>query len=114
MAELAAAETIVSATRAAFGGPVDILVNNAAVQVTRGLRDVEVSDYEAVYEVNVRGVILLTQAVLKCLRAPGRIVNISSVGARQGFAELSLYCSSKAAIEGLTRAWAGELGAVSA
>ena len=40
------------------------------------------------------------------------MVNISSVGARQGFAELSLYCSSKAALEGLTRSWAGELGGV--
>jgi 3-oxoacyl-[acyl-carrier protein] reductase len=39
-----------------------------------------------------------------------RIINISSVGARSGFAELSLYTSSKAALEGLTRSWAGELG----
>lgn len=114
MAELSAAETIVAASRDAFGPHVDILVNNAAVQITRGLRDVAVEDYEKVYEVNVRGVILLTQKVLGVLRSPGRIVNVSSVGARQGFAELSLYCSSKAALEGLTRAWAGELGKVSA
>lgn len=112
MSDLSAPEAIVKAARDAFGH-VDILVNNAAVQITRGLKDVSVNDYNAVYEPNIRGVILLTQAVLPHLRAPGRIINISSVGARQGFAELSLYCSSKAALEGLTRAWAGELGSVS-
>ena len=112
MSDPSAPESIVKATRDAFGH-VDILVNNAAVQITRGLKDVSVDDYNAVYEPNIRGVILLTQAVLPHLRAPGRIINISSVGARQGFAELSLYCSSKAALEGLTRAWAGELGSVS-
>lgn len=39
-----------------------------------------------------------------------RVINISSVGGRAGFANLSLYTSSKAALEGLTRSWAGELG----
>jgi 3-oxoacyl-[acyl-carrier protein] reductase len=54
---------------------------------------------------------LMTQAVLSHLRAPGRIINISSVGARYGFRDLSIYCSSKATLEGLTRCWAAELGA---
>jgi len=53
---------------------------------------------------------LLTQAILPHLRAPGRIINISSVGARSGLAGLATYCSSKAALEGLTRCWAAELG----
>lgn len=114
MADLSAATTIVDASLAAFGPHIDILVNNAAVQTTRALKDISVEDITGVYDVNIRGVILLTQAVLKHLRRPGRIINISSVGARQGFAELSLYCSSKAALEGLTRSWAGELGGVSA
>jgi 3-oxoacyl-[acyl-carrier protein] reductase len=113
MSDLSAPKTIVDATLAAFGPYIDILVNNAAIQTTRALKDITVEDYEGVYEVNVRGVILLTQAVLKHLRAPGRVINVSSVGARQGFAELSLYCGSKAALEGLTRSWAGELGGVS-
>lgn len=52
----------------------------------------------------------MTQAVLPHLAPKSRIVNISSVGARAGFANLSLYTSSKAAMEGLTRSWAGELG----
>jgi 3-oxoacyl-[acyl-carrier protein] reductase len=52
----------------------------------------------------------MTQAVVPHLRAPGRIINISSVGARHGFKDLSVYCSSKTALEGLTRCWAAELG----
>ncbi len=52
----------------------------------------------------------MTQAVLPHLRAPGRVINISSVGGRSGFATFSLYCSSKAALEGLTRCLAAELG----
>ena len=52
----------------------------------------------------------MTKAVVPHLRKPGRIINISSVGARAGFAGLSVYCSSKAAMEGLTRCWAAELG----
>lgn len=50
------------------------------------------------FNVNVRGVILLTQAVLPHLNPNARIVNISSVGARAGFKNLGLYCSSKAAL----------------
>jgi 3-oxoacyl-[acyl-carrier protein] reductase len=52
----------------------------------------------------------MTQAVLQYLPANGRIINIGSVGARAGFQGLGVYCSSKAAIEGLTRCWAAELG----
>jgi 3-oxoacyl-[acyl-carrier protein] reductase len=113
MGDLTAPSAIVAASLEAFGPHIDILVNNAAVQTTRALQDVSAEDIQGVFDVNVRGVILLTQAVLKHLRRPGRVVNISSVGARQGFAELGLYCGSKAALEGLTRSWAGELGGVS-
>jgi 3-oxoacyl-[acyl-carrier protein] reductase len=59
---------------------------------------------------NVRGTLLMTQAVSPYLAASGRIINLSSVGSRAAFAGLSIYCSSKAAIEGLTRCWAAELG----
>ncbi len=110
MGDLDAPEAMIKATLNAFGPQIDILVNNAAVQVTRNLSDITLDDYSAVYEPNVRGVIFLTQAVLPHLRAPGRIINISSVGARAGFAALSLYVSSKGALEAMTRAWATELG----
>lgn len=52
----------------------------------------------------------MSKEVLPYLRTPGRIINVSSVGARLGLKELSLYCSSKAAVEGMTRCFAAELG----
>ena len=110
MGDLASPGKIVSTTTEAFGPHIDILVNNAALQLTRTLPEITAADYERVYNVNIRGVILMTQAVIPRLRAPGRIINISSVGARAGFASLSLYTSSKAGLEGLTRSWAAELG----
>jgi 3-oxoacyl-[acyl-carrier protein] reductase len=89
---------------------IDILVNNAGIEVAKGLGDITTENYDKVYNLNVRGTILMTQAVLPYLSPGGRIINISSVGSRAGFKDLSLYCSSKAAIEGLTRCWAAELG----
>ena len=68
------------------------------------------NDFAQHYDLNVRAVVLMTKAVLPRLRRPGRIINISSTGSRQGFKGLSLYCSSKAAVEGLTRCYAAELG----
>lgn len=102
---------ILESTIQSFGPQIHILVNNAALQVTKSLSEISLSDYENVYNVNIRGTILLTQAVLPHLAPRARIINISSVGGRAGFANLSLYTSSKAALEGLTRSWAAELGA---
>jgi 3-oxoacyl-[acyl-carrier protein] reductase len=101
---------IVEQTVQAFGNHIDILVNNAGVELVKPLQEISVEDFSFVYDLNVRGPLLMTQAVVPHLRAPGRIINISSVGARHGFKELSVYCSSKTALEGLTRCWAAELG----
>jgi 3-oxoacyl-[acyl-carrier protein] reductase len=104
-------QQILEQTFQAFGTGVDILVNNAGAELVKPLQDITVEDFASVYNLNVRGPLLMTQAVLPYLRRPGRIINISSVGARYGFKDLSGYCSSKAALEGLTRCWAAELGA---
>ncbi|PLB51942.1 NAD(P)-binding protein [Aspergillus steynii IBT 23096] len=106
------ASTIIQTTLAAFSTPhVDILVNNAAGDVNASLADISLPDYASVFDLNVRAPLLLAQSVLPVLRRPGRIVNVGSVGSRCGFAGLSLYCASKAALEGFTRCWAAELGA---
>lgn len=89
---------------------VNILVNNAGVERVKSLAELSVEDYDAVFNLNVRGLILMTQAVLPYLQPKGRVINISSVGSREGFRNLGLYCASKAAVEGLTRVWATELG----
>ena len=105
-----APEEIVQATRSAFGDHIDILVNNAGCELVKSLGDISVDDFSFVYDLNVRAVAFMSKEVLPYLRAPGRIINLSSVGARLGFKDLSLYCSSKAAVEGMTRCLAAELG----
>ena len=107
-----APQELVTATLAAFGGQtIDILVNNAGCELVKPLGDLTAEDFSYVYDLHVRAVVLLTQAVVPHLpERGGRIINISSVGARAGFKDLSLYCSSKAALEGLTRCFAAELG----
>ena len=101
---------IVEATRTAFGEHIDILVNNAGSGTAGNLGDITTEDFAYTYDLNVRAVVLLSQATLPYLRSPGRIINIGSVGSRSGFKSMSLYCSSKAAVEGLTRCFAAELG----
>ncbi|RDW92682.1 SDR family NAD(P)-dependent oxidoreductase [Aspergillus mulundensis] len=101
---------IVAETICNFGDKIDILVNNAGKELVKRIEEVTVADFSSIYDLNVRAPMLTLQAVLPHLRAPGRIINIGSVGARHGFKELSIYCSSKAALEGLTRCWAAELG----
>ena len=108
--QIDAPRKIVQATRSAFGDHIDILINNAGCELVKSLGDISAEDFSYVYDLNVRAVLLMSQEVLPYLRPPGRIINLSSVGARLGFKELSLYCSSKAAVEGMTRCFAAELG----
>lgn len=110
LAELDAPAKIVTATREAFGDHIDILVNNAGVLFGKAVADTTAGDFADIFNVNVRAPLLLTKAVLPYLRAPGRIINMSSVGARASFPKMSLYVASKAAVEGLTRSLAQELG----
>ncbi|KAF2641423.1 NAD(P)-binding protein [Massarina eburnea CBS 473.64] len=106
-----APDKIVSATTEAFGEHIDILVNNAAVLLPGSILDATANDYAATFDVNVRGPLLMTKAVVPHLRAPGRIINISSIAARTGFDGLAVYSASKGALESLTRGLAAELGA---
>ncbi|TRM63386.1 hypothetical protein BD626DRAFT_402200 [Schizophyllum amplum] len=102
---------IVAATLAAFSTTtIDILVNNAGVELYRPLLGTTAADFAHVFDVNVRAPILMTEAALPYLRAPARIINISSIGARRGVPGYTVYDASKAAIEGFTRACAVELG----
>ncbi|KAM6525766.1 hypothetical protein FALCPG4_011301 [Fusarium falciforme] len=103
-------KTVIEATTAAFGEHIDILVNNAAIVCTKPLNDISNDDFNNSMNVNIRGPFLLTRALLPHLRTPGRIINISSVVARQGHPASSVYLASKAGLEGLTRALAAELG----
>ena len=100
---------IVQAAISAFGA-IDILVNNAGIQITKQLLDITREDFDSIYSLNVKGTVFMTQAVIPHLRTPGRVINISLVASRAGYSSISLYCSSKAALDGLARSWAAELG----
>ncbi|EPS35268.1 hypothetical protein H072_11581 [Dactylellina haptotyla CBS 200.50] len=89
---------------------INIIVNNAAVQIGLPIGDITPKEFTDTYTLNILAPMLLMKAALPHLAPRSRIINMSSVGGRSGFAGLSLYCSSKAALEGLTRSWAGELG----
>ena len=90
-------------------GPIDMLVNNAGMAVARGLDEITEEDFDRAIVVNLKSAFLCTQAVLPGMRARrwGRIVNVSSIGARIGAGSVSVaYGAAKAGIEGLTRAYA--------
>jgi NAD(P)-dependent dehydrogenase (short-subunit alcohol dehydrogenase family) len=110
--DLSAPREIVRATLAAFDvKDIDVLVNNAGVgSAATTLEQITLQEYDHVMTVNVRSVIFMTQAVLPYISKGGRVVNISSISARGGYATQSVYSASKAAVEALTRVWATELG----
>ena len=90
-------------------GPIDILVNNAGTALVRGLDDLTEEDFDHTIDTNLKSAFLCTQAVLPGMRARrwGRIVNISSIGARIGSGSVSVaYAASKAGVEGLMRGYA--------
>jgi 3-oxoacyl-[acyl-carrier protein] reductase len=92
-------------------GRIDILVNNAGVFEGAPVAEITLEHYERVYDVNIKGVLANTVAALKVMPEGGRIINISSGAARMSMAGASVYSSTKAALDTLTRIWAQELGA---
>lgn len=94
---------------AAFGR-VDILVNNAGIIRLGPAEDCPAEDYDAVMEVNLRSLFLLTRDIAKQMIAlgGGKIVNVCSVQSCRGGGGDAAYVASKHAVHGLTRAWANE------
>lgn len=93
----------------------DVLVNNAAIfssLVMRPFEEIPLAEWEDVMAVNVRGIFLTCRAAVPHLRAVGggKIVNISSAAYLQGRGNYMHYVASKAAVIGMTRSLATELG----
>lgn len=94
--------------------PFDILVNNAGTNRPRDFLDVTIEDYDAIMGLNVRAAFFLAQAVAQRMvdgKRGGSIINVSSQMGHVGAARRSVYCASKWAMEGMTKAMAIELGA---
>ena len=93
-------------------GPIEVLVNNAAVVKTQALLDVTGQDWDLIMGVNAKGLFFLLQAVGRRMAARGRgsIVNIASVAARSARPKQTVYGASKAAVLHLTKSAAAALG----
>jgi 2-hydroxycyclohexanecarboxyl-CoA dehydrogenase len=93
-------------------GPVRILVNNAATWVIKFFKDTTPAEAEHIFSVTVTGTMNLTRVALPDLTAKpgGRIVNIISASGRTGEAYMSVYAGAKAAVVGLTKSLAKEVG----
>lgn len=91
-------------------GPVDAVVNNVGMVRPAAVGEVELSDLDAVLDVNVRTAVQIVQAALPGMleRSWGRVVNVSSL-VTLGLPDRTSYGAAKAAMEFLTRGWAGEL-----
>lgn len=94
-------------------GPIDILINNAAIYPSKPFEEFTVAEHRAVQEVNVDAHIQCALSLVPGMRERGwgRIINVSSVTVYGGWDKLFPYVASKGAMIGLARAWARELGA---
>lgn len=91
-------------------GPVDVLVNNAGVSSVAAFLDITDRDWDRLMNVNLRGVLVVTQRVLAAMRErrSGRIINISSMAGKEGLPNLAHYCATKFGVIGLTQSLARE------
>ncbi|HAL39498.1 MAG TPA: NAD(P)-dependent oxidoreductase [Polaromonas sp.] len=94
-------------------GPFHILVNNAGMNRPKELVQLNDEDIDAVLDLNVKAAFYVTRVVVKELLAaglPGSVINVSSQMGWVGSPRRALYCASKHAIEGMSKALAWELG----
>jgi NAD(P)-dependent dehydrogenase (short-subunit alcohol dehydrogenase family) len=93
-------------------GRIDVLVNNAGINLKREFTEVTDEEFDRIIQTNVTAVFALSREVVKCMldrEIKGSIINISSMASQYGLPKVIAYTASKAAIEGMTRAMATEL-----
>ncbi|HSI38300.1 MAG TPA: glucose 1-dehydrogenase [Methylotenera sp.] len=102
-------ERLFTAAKNAYG-PIDILVNNAGIYTPSALDEITEEHFHKQFDLNVLGLLMSTQEAVKHFStAGGSIVNISSVVSSLGIAGLSVYSSTKGAVDSVTRSLAKEL-----
>jgi 3-oxoacyl-[acyl-carrier protein] reductase len=112
-ADSADAEAVVAAVEQTVRelGGIDILVNSAGIAVVAPIDDLRLEDFDRILAVNVRAVFVATQAAVKHMQSGGRIINVGSCNAeRVPNTGLSAYATSKAALVGLVKGLARDLG----
>lgn len=87
-------------------GDIDVLINNAGIDVTKSIMDMTVEEWDRVINVNLRAPFLLTKLVLPMMikNNRGHIINIISTAALRGWTEASAYHASKWGLRGFTQA----------
>ena len=109
-ADPAAVRSAVEQAVAAFGG-LDVLVNNAGTAIPKPFEEATLEEMNRVIDINLRGVLITTQAALKHLNDGGRIINIGScVGERMGTPGLATYAATKGAVKMFTQGLSREVG----
>jgi glucose 1-dehydrogenase len=96
----------------AAAGAVDVLVNNAGIEIRAGFLDMKEADYDRVLDINLKGPCFLAQAFARHRRdagAGGKIINISSVHEDLPFPHFTSYCASKGGLRMMMRNLAVEL-----
>ena len=92
-------------------GRLDILVNNAGVYEAAGLEAITQEHYHRLFNLNVLGLLLVTQAAAAHLAPGGSIINVGSAVTRTAYPGYAVYTATKGAVDGLTGVLAKELGA---
>jgi NAD(P)-dependent dehydrogenase (short-subunit alcohol dehydrogenase family) len=90
-------------------GALDILVNNAGIFPFKPFLELTETNWDKVFDINLKSVFLCSQAAAKVMKDGSKIVSISSIASLVGFEGLTHYCASKGGINGMTRALALEL-----
>jgi NAD(P)-dependent dehydrogenase (short-subunit alcohol dehydrogenase family) len=92
-------------------GRIDVLVNNAGINMKKEFTEVSDEDFQTILHTNVNAVFSLSREVVKVMevQGSGSIINISSMASQYGIPKVIAYTASKSAIEGMTNAMAVEL-----
>ncbi|MBY5608377.1 glucose 1-dehydrogenase [Rhizobium leguminosarum] len=109
VSKAAEAQGLVDAAVREFG-KLDVLVNNSGVYEFASIEEVTEEQYRRIFDVNVLGVLLTTQAAVKHLGEGGSIINISSVVTSLALPATTVYTGTKGAVEGINSVLAKELG----